>query len=168
MTEKNVLTEIREDIIIATLNRPEALNALNDDLMGILRESSLGLMQKLFPKLDEPSAQPGRGGGRVGGRKKTLTLGAQFKTQLASLIATLNATTPHFVRCMKPNDNKAGNLFDASRMLDQLRYAGLLEVCRIRKLGYPIRRDFKEFFQRFKCIFPVFSIKFENFWHFFF
>ena len=36
MTEKNVLTEIREDIIIATLNRPEALNALNDDLMDEL------------------------------------------------------------------------------------------------------------------------------------
>ena len=36
MTEKNVLTEIREDIIIVTLNRPEALNALNDDLMDEL------------------------------------------------------------------------------------------------------------------------------------
>ena len=36
MTEKNVLIEIREDIIIATLNRPEALNALNDDLMDEL------------------------------------------------------------------------------------------------------------------------------------
>ena len=36
MTEKNVLTEIREDIIIATLNRPDALNALNDDLMDEL------------------------------------------------------------------------------------------------------------------------------------
>ena len=36
MTEKNVLTEIRENIIIATLNRPEALNALNDDLMDEL------------------------------------------------------------------------------------------------------------------------------------
>ena len=36
MTEKNVLTEIREDIIIAVLNRPDALNALNDDLMDEL------------------------------------------------------------------------------------------------------------------------------------
>ena len=36
MTEKNVLTEIREDIIIAILNRPDALNTLNDDLMDEL------------------------------------------------------------------------------------------------------------------------------------
>ena len=36
MTEKNVLTEIRENVIIATLNRPAALNALNDQLMDEL------------------------------------------------------------------------------------------------------------------------------------
>tara|TARA_B100000212_G_scaffold151820_1_gene114269 strand:+ start:13071 stop:13847 length:777 start_codon:yes stop_codon:yes gene_type:complete len=36
MTEKNVLTEIRENVIIATLNRPDALNALNDQLMDDL------------------------------------------------------------------------------------------------------------------------------------
>lgn len=34
-------------------------------------------------------------------------------------------------------------------MLAQLRYAGLLEVCRIRKLGYPIRRDFDAFLKRY-------------------
>ena len=36
MTEKNVLTEIRENVIIAALNRPDALNALNDQLMDDL------------------------------------------------------------------------------------------------------------------------------------
>ena len=55
---------------------------------------------------------------------------------------------------MKPNDNKAGNDFNASRMQDQLRYAGLVEVCRIRKLGYPVRRPFEEFFKRFRCCEP--------------
>merc|ERR1719171_1199274 len=82
---------------------------------------------------------------------KQKTLGGQFKQQLQDLICTLNATYPHFVRCMKPNDNKAGNDFNASRMQDQLRYAGLVEVCRIRKLGYPVRRPFQEFFKRYRC-----------------
>jgi myosin heavy subunit len=53
---------------------------------------------------------------------------------------------------MKPNDNKAGNEFHSGRMQDQLRYAGLVEVCRIRKLGFPVRRGFDEFFKRFRCI----------------
>ncbi len=38
MTKKNVLTEIKDSIIIATLNRPEALNALNDYLMDELSD----------------------------------------------------------------------------------------------------------------------------------
>ena len=36
MTEKNVLTEVKDSLIIARLNRPEALNALNDELMDEL------------------------------------------------------------------------------------------------------------------------------------
>ena len=36
MTEKNVLTKVKDRLIIARLNRPEALNALNDELMDEL------------------------------------------------------------------------------------------------------------------------------------
>ena len=36
MTEKNVLTEAKGDLVLVTLNRPEALNALNDELMDEL------------------------------------------------------------------------------------------------------------------------------------
>ena len=39
-------------------------------------------------------------------------------------------------------------------MLAQLRYSGLLEVCRIRKLGFPIRRDFGDFLARYRCLAP--------------
>jgi hypothetical protein len=88
--------------------------------------------------------------GRAGGGALR-TLGAQFKQQLNDLIVTLNESFPHFVRCMKPNDFKLADSFDASRMQDQLRYAGLLEVCRIRKLGYPVRRPFQEFYRRYRC-----------------
>ena len=52
---------------------------------------------------------------------------------------------------MKSNDKKSGNIFESKRMQDQLRYAGLVEVCRIRKLGYPVRLPFDEFYRRFKC-----------------
>ena len=39
-------------------------------------------------------------------------------------------------------------------MLAQLRYAGLLEVCRIRQIGYPIRREFDSFYRLYKPLVP--------------
>lgn len=36
---------------------------------------------------------------------------------------------------MKPNSEKAGDMFVTPMMLEQLRYSGLLEVCTIRKMG---------------------------------
>jgi myosin heavy subunit len=82
------------------------------------------------------------------------TLGKQFKTQLDALMVTLNATDPHYIRCMKPNNEKRGSYFKSPMMLQQLRYSGLLEVCRIRKMGYPIRRTFAEFYGRYGVIAP--------------
>eukprot|EP00953_Heterococcus_sp_UTEX-ZZ885_P033799 17565-Heterococcus_DN1.PRE.1 len=82
------------------------------------------------------------------------TLGKQFKAQLDALMVTLNATDPHYIRCMKPNNEKRGSYFKSPMMLQQLRYSGLLEVCRIRKMGYPIRRTFAEFYGRYGVIAP--------------
>ena len=125
-------------------------DTLHPDISGALSTSSSLFIKGLFPP-PEPtgagSVRGGRLGGRGGGGSATKTLGWQFKSQLASLMDTLNATFPHFVRCMKPNSLKQGSIFESEMMLNQLRYAGLLEVCRIRKLGFPIRRDFDEFYK---------------------
>ncbi len=109
---------------------------LHADIIGVLQASQSPLITKFFPEDDTPAPTHARSRGSVkptqtsSSSKKTL--GFQFKTQLNELIATLNSTFPHFVRCMKSNDLKAGNVFTSSRMQDQLRYAGLVEVCRIR------------------------------------
>ena len=118
---------------------------LHTDIVSVLSKSTLPLVTGFFPAEVEDTG---------GGKKKTAkkTLGMQFKSQLSDLVATLNSTFPHFVRCMKSNDLKKGGVFNSSRMQDQLRYAGLVEVCRIRKLGYPVRRSFDEFFKRYRCI----------------
>lgn len=84
------------------------------------------------------------------GKAKKKALGIRFSTQLNELMTKLKSTQPHFVRCVKPNEEKEAQLFTAQMVLDQLRYAGLLEVCRIRKMGYPIRRPHDEFFKRYR------------------
>jgi myosin heavy subunit len=117
---------------------------LHSDIINVLRDSSTSIIRNIYASEDKS----------INNKKsaKKLTLGGQFKLQLNDLITTLNSTHPHFVRCMKSNDKKIGNFFAAGRMQDQLRYAGLVEVCRIRKLGFPVRRAFQEFYQRYKCM----------------
>lgn len=126
---------------------------LHPDIINVLRLSKSQVMKVLYPT--EEVVAPVKGGGKGPPPKVPVpakrTLGGQFKNQLSDLINTLNSTFPHFVRCMKSNDKKSGNIFTSSRMQDQLRYAGLVEVCRIRKLGFPVRRLFDEFYKRYRC-----------------
>ena len=41
--------------------------------------------------------------------------------------------TPHFVRCIRPNDLKTPLEFHPERVKEQLRYTGVLETTRIRR-----------------------------------
>lgn len=118
------------------------------DLEDIGLESSSEFVRDIFSLTDDAGAAGGSSTRKTGAANKK-TIGAQFKDQLAQLMKTLNATEPHFVRCIKPNMEKVGDIFNGQMVMDQLRYSGILEVCRIRQTGYPVRKDFKEFSLRY-------------------
>ncbi|CAF0777038.1 unnamed protein product [Brachionus calyciflorus] len=88
-------------------------------------------------------------------RKKTV--GSQFRESLNNLMTALNSTTPHYVRCIKPNDLKAPFKFEAKRAVEQLRACGVLETVRISAAGYPSRWTYQEFFQRYRMLFKTLS-----------
>lgn len=123
-------------------------DVLQEDIQTLGQGSKHKFMKDLFAQL--ANAMPKRGS--TNPNKKSL--GTKFKEQLRVLMITLNGTEPHFVRCVKPNSEKQGGLFQADMVMDQLKYAGLLEVCRIRQNGYPVRKDFKQFLLHFKPIAP--------------
>ncbi len=83
-------------------------------------------------------------------RKKTV--GSQFRESLNNLMIALNSTTPHYVRCIKPNDLKAPFKFQSKRAVEQLRACGVLETVRISAAGYPSRWTYQEFFQRYRML----------------
>uniref|UniRef100_H2ZQ86 Myosin motor domain-containing protein n=1 Tax=Ciona savignyi TaxID=51511 RepID=H2ZQ86_CIOSA len=97
-----------------------------------------------------------RGSARAGAghkRKETRkTVANQFQDSLSKLMATLNSTTPHYVRCIKPNDYKLSFTFDAKRAVQQLRACGVLETIRISAAGYPSRWSYTEFFARYRVL----------------
>ncbi|XP_033507095.2 unconventional myosin-VIIa-like [Epinephelus lanceolatus] len=85
-------------------------------------------------------------------RKHVATLSGQFRQSLDSLMKALSACQPFFIRCFKPNNEKQSERFDRELCMRQLRYSGMMDTIRIRKLGYPIRHTFEEFLKRYRVL----------------
>jgi myosin heavy subunit/signal-transduction protein with cAMP-binding, CBS, and nucleotidyltransferase domain len=81
-----------------------------------------------------------------------ISVGSQFRASLQSLMVDLEATQPHYIRCIKPNLRKAPSSLDSGEVLRQLRYSGMMEAIRIRREGYALREDHTSFFNRFSVL----------------
>jgi myosin V len=77
------------------------------------------------------------------------TVSSQFRIQLNQLRLRIEATTPHYVRCLKPNEALLSKRFDASMIADQLRCAGVLEAIRVSRIGFPHKFYHEEFLERY-------------------
>ncbi|KAL8134958.1 hypothetical protein AgCh_009826 [Apium graveolens] len=67
---------------------------------------------------------------------------------------TLSTTEPHYIRCVKPNSVLKPRIFENFSVINQLRYGGVLEAIRISYAGYPTKRSFDEFLERFRMLSP--------------
>ncbi|KAJ6849255.1 putative myosin-1 isoform X1 [Iris pallida] len=77
------------------------------------------------------------------------SVGSKFKGQLFKLMQCLESTTPHFIRCIKPNNNQLPGMFENEHVLQQLRCCGVLEIVKISKAGYPFRIAHQRFAERY-------------------
>uniref|UniRef100_A0A7N6C0R4 Methyl-CpG binding domain protein 3b n=1 Tax=Anabas testudineus TaxID=64144 RepID=A0A7N6C0R4_ANATE len=125
-----------------------------EELVNILKASQSELVAELFQQQENaPSlANGGVRPGKRATREHKLTVGFQFRQSLQMLMDTLNSTTPHYVRCIKPNDFKEPFVFDPKRTVQQLRACGVLETIRISAAGYPSRWTYEEFFSRYRIL----------------
>uniref|UniRef100_A0A8C0ZTS4 Myosin VC n=1 Tax=Castor canadensis TaxID=51338 RepID=A0A8C0ZTS4_CASCN len=85
-----------------------------------------------------------------------------FRSSLYLLMETLNATTPHYVRCIKPNDEKLPFEFDSKRVVQQLRACGVLETIRISAQSYPSRWTYIEFYSRYGILMTQQELSFSD------
>lgn len=95
------------------------------------------------------TAGPAAGVKRPGAAGKKPTQGSIFKASLITLMDTLSVTNVHYIRCIKPNEQKKPWEFQPQQVLGQLRACGVLETIRISCAGYPTRWTYEEFAERF-------------------
>ncbi|KAE9590489.1 putative myosin ATPase [Lupinus albus] len=111
---------------------------------ALLWASKCNFVANLFPPLPEETSK----------QSKFSSIGSQFKQQLQSLMETLSTTEPHYIRCVKPNTVLQPGIFENFNVLNQLRCGGVLEAIRISCAGYPTKRTFEEFLDRFGMLAP--------------
>ncbi|KAG6575650.1 Myosin-12, partial [Cucurbita argyrosperma subsp. sororia] len=114
---------------------------------ALLDASKCSFVANLFPPLPEESSK----------QSKFSSIGTRFKQQLQALMETLNTTEPHYIRCVKPNTVLKPGIFENFNVLNQLRCGGVLEAIRISCAGYPTKRTFDEFLDRFGMLAPDIS-----------
>uniref|UniRef100_A0A8C4ZXA0 Myosin X, like 1 n=1 Tax=Gadus morhua TaxID=8049 RepID=A0A8C4ZXA0_GADMO len=124
-------------------------DTFRDDILFILKDSRLDFIYDLFERVGSRSGDETM---KMGTARRKPTVSSQFRDSLHSLMGSLGASNPFFVRCIKPNMNKNADRFDPDVVLNQLRYSGMLETVKIRRAGFPVRRTFQDFYDRYKMI----------------
>eukprot|EP01132_Coremiostelium_polycephalum_P006752 gene6752-8373_t len=72
----------------------------------------------------------------------SISVCGQFLEQLGKLVNTINSTSVHYIRCVKPNNTLDSNNFNSIQVLGQLRSVGILNTVQIRKMGHLKRKEF--------------------------
>ncbi|GCC20554.1 hypothetical protein chiPu_0019116 [Chiloscyllium punctatum] len=125
-------------------------DTFRDDILNLLKDSRLDFIYDLFERVY--SRNNGDDTMKMGTQRRKPTVSSQFRDSLHSLMATLSSSNPFFIRCIKPNNQKRPELFDEGFVRNQLRYSGMLEMVKIRRAGFPVRRPFQEFYLRYKML----------------
>ncbi|KAF7837384.1 myosin-7-like isoform X11 [Senna tora] len=114
------------------------------EFQALLYASKCSFVSGLFPPPPEETTKS----------SKFSSIATQFKQQLQSLLETLSATEPHYIRCVKPNNLLKPQIFENINVLQQLQCGGVMEAIRISCAGYPTRKNFDEFAKRFAVLAP--------------
>ncbi len=80
------------------------------------------------------------------------TVSSKFRTQLHSLMKTIQQTRSRYVRCIKPNPIKQPKKIDLLSSVQQLRCAGVVAAVTISRVSYPNRLPHEAALDRFCCI----------------
>ncbi|XP_068124560.1 myosin-15 [Hyperolius riggenbachi] len=126
---------------------------LNETVVGLFQKSSNKLLACLFENYI--SSDTDQGGEKK--RKKGAsfqTVSSMHKENLNKLMTNLRSTSPHFVRCIIPNETKTPGAMDPFLVLHQLRCNGVLEGIRICRKGFPNRVLYADFKQRYRILNP--------------
>jgi ankyrin repeat protein len=117
----------------------DQLPAASSDLLNSSTFDLIGQIKK-FIRSEERAGR---------GTVATKSVSSQFSSQLRTLRNRIDETRPHYIRCLKPNDDLSPNFFEPKNVVEQLRCGGVLEAVRVSRAGYPTRYPHDIFMARY-------------------
>lgn len=118
-------------------------DVLFNDIIELMQSSEFSFIRALFPENLEAEK-----------RGRPSTVSSKIKKQANTLVLTLMRCTPHYVRCIKPNETKKAGDWEEKRVHHQVEYLGLRENIRVRRAGFSYRRVFSKFLHRYAILTP--------------
>lgn len=113
---------------------------LRDDIVEKLTKSESPILKAQFVALQERNKKEAN--------KKFL--GFKIRREISQLILEMSTNTDlHFVRCIKPNEEKNPMEFVDRVCYNQIRYLGVLDTVSMRKDCYHVRISYSEFYRKF-------------------
>ncbi|XP_077111675.1 unconventional myosin-Ie-like isoform X2 [Ranitomeya variabilis] len=116
-------------------------DVLFTDLIELMQSSEIPFIKDCFPE-NLNADKKGR----------PTTASSKIKKQANDLVQALMKCTPHYIRCIKPNETKKSRDWEDSRVKHQVEYLGLRENIRVRRAGYAYRRAFQKFLTRYAIL----------------
>ncbi|XP_064474896.1 unconventional myosin-Ie-like [Ornithodoros turicata] len=116
-------------------------DVLFNDIIEVMQTSNNPFIVSLFPENVT---------GTVKGRPTTAV--SKIKSQANKLVEALTKCTPHYIRCIKPNETKKSHDWEEDRVKHQVEYLGLKENVRVRRAGFAYRRAFDKFLHRYAVL----------------
>jgi len=116
---------------------------VNDAVVTMMSGSTNGLVSLVFTETGEKKKG-----------SSMATISAAHRESLLKLMTNLNATHPHFVRCIIPNEIKKPGFIDAPLVMHQLTCNGVLQGIAICRMGFPNRVGYADFKPRYSIVAP--------------
>ncbi|XP_037079375.1 unconventional myosin-If-like [Pollicipes pollicipes] len=116
-------------------------DVLFNDIVEVMQSSTSEFLRSLFPENLSKSS-----------KSRPTTAGSKIRGQANILMDTLMKSTPHYIRCIKPNETKRAGDWEESRVKHQVEYLGLKENIRVRRAGFAYRRPFDKFLKRYAIL----------------
>ncbi|WOO80631.1 Myosin-1 [Vanrija pseudolonga] len=128
-------------------------DTLSKDILTLIEGAKDPFLHTLFPdKVDHDS------------KKRPPTAGDKIRQSANELVTNLKQCQPHYIRTIKPNQNRSPTEYDDKAILHQIKYLGLQENIRVRRAGFAYRADFQKMVERFYLLSPSTSYAGDYIW----